>query len=150
MAKKKLFTKDVDKKLPFIRKTGKVETPEKPTPVKKKTGEIEKVRRKKKVGKLSKLSLPGKPNKQPASNSPASSATGRQIHPGRYEKQKKDGALSRQGERGRSEILLNAVRTTFHIDRDLLRELKEKAKQEGRGLSELANIVIGQYLKRKK
>jgi len=150
MAKKKLFTKNVDQKLPFIRKTGKIEIPEKPAPAKKKSGEIEKVRRKKKVGKLSKLSLPGKPDKQPASNSPASSATGRQIHPGRYEKRKKDGALSRQGERDRSELLKNAVRATFHIDRELLQEFKDKAKQENKGLSELINTVVGQYLKRKK
>ncbi len=147
MAKKKLFTEDVDKKLPFIRKTGKIETPEKPTSSKKITGEIEKVRRKTKVGKLSKLSLP---DKQSALNSPASSVTGRQLHPGRYEKRKKDGALSRQGERDRSELLKNAVRATFHIDQELLQEFKEKAKQEGRGLSELINTVIGQYLKGKK
>ncbi len=144
MAKKKLFTEDVDNKLPFIRKTGKIETLEKPTPAKKKTGEIEKVRRKKKVGKLS------LPDKQPALNSPASSATGRQIHPGRYEKRKKDGALSRQGERDRSELLKNAVRATFHIDQELLQEFKEKAKQDGRGMSEVINTVIGQYLRRKK
>ena len=150
MAKKKLFTEDVDNKLPFIRKTGKIETPKKSTSAKKKTGEIEKVRRKNKVGKLSKLSLPDKSDKQSASNSLASSATGRQIHPGRYEKRRKDGALSRQGERARSEMLLNAVRATFHIDQELLLEFKAKAKQEGRGLSELANIAIKQYLKGKK
>jgi hypothetical protein len=144
MAKKKLFTKDVDQKLPFIRKTGKIETPEKSTPVKKKPGKKGKLQQKKKVGKLSKPSLPDK------LNGPASSATGRQIHPGRYEKIKKDGALSRQGERARSEILLTAVRATFHIDRELLQEFKEKARQESRGLSELVNIAIRQYLKGKK
>ena len=140
MAKKKLFTEDVDNKLPFIRKTGKIETPRKTTPAKKKSGKKGEVQRKKKVGKLSKPSLPDK------LNGPASSTTGRQIHPGRYEKRRKDGALSRQGERVRAEILLNAVRATFHIDQELLQEFKEQAKQESRGLSELANIAIGQYL----
>jgi len=144
MAKKKLFTEDVDKKLPFIRKTGKIETPEKSTPAKKKTGKKGKVQQKKKVGKLSKPSLPDK------LNGPVSSTTGRQIHPGRYEKQKKDGALSRQGERARSEILLKAVRATFHIDQELIQEFKEEAKRDSRGLSELVNIAIRQYLKGKK
>ena len=144
MAKKKLFTKDVDNKLPFIRNTNKIEPPKKSTPTKKKSGKKGKVQRKEKVGKLSKPSLPDK------LNGPASSTTGRQIHPGRYEKRRKDGALSRQGERARSEILLNAVRATFHIDQELLREFKEEAKRESRGLSELVNIAIRQYLKAKK
>lgn len=143
MAKKKLFTEDVDQKLPFIRKTGKIETPEKSTPAAKKTGKKAKVPQKKKVGKLSKPSLSDKPAKPAPPKSSVRSA------PGRHEKRKKDGTLSRQGERERSEILLNAVRATFHIDQELLREFKETAKQEGRGLSELANIAIGRYLKGK-
>jgi len=51
MAKKKLFTEDVDNKLPFIRKTGKIETPKKATPAKKRTGKKGKVQQAKKVSK---------------------------------------------------------------------------------------------------
>ena len=138
MAKKKLFTEDVNNKLPFIRKTGKIETPKKATPAKKRTGKKGKVQQEKKESKPT------------TKKKPLSSETGRQIHPGRYEKRKKTGALSRQGERARSEILLNAVRATFHIDQELLQEFKEKAKRESRGLSELVNIAIGQYLEGEK
>jgi len=142
MAKKKLFTREVDQRLPFIRPTGEA-APARLAAAVRKAGEIE-ARREAEgaAGKPSKQSKPGLPGKAPRPKVPESSPTGREILHGRYEKRKVDGSPSRQGERERSDLLKNAIRATFHVDRELLRLAKEKAAREGRPLSELVNLAL--------
>lgn len=149
MAKKKLFTRDVDQKLPWIRPTGPAEIPERLKPALEKARKLQAEREAGKLSKQSKLSKPGKLSKPPRPKVPESSPTGREILHGRYEKRKVDGTPSRQGERERSEVLKNAVRATFHVDRELLRLAKERAAGEGRPLSELVNVAIKAYLRGK-
>ena len=142
MAKKKLFTKDVDQRLPFIRPTGPVA----PERLQEAVQRAEEIRVAREAGKPGKQSKPSLPTKAPRPKVPESSPTGREILHGRYEKRKVDGSPSRQGERERSDLLKNAIRATFHVDRELLRLAKERAAKEGRALSELVNLALKGYL----
>lgn len=151
MAKKKIFSKETEERLPWIKPTGEI--PERLAAAGEKAGELAAGRGPERLAKVGKL------NKQPGADRPGtggragrrvpkSSPTGREILPGRYEKLRADGTPSRQGERERSEILRNARRATFYIDPEVLRDLKEAARAAGIGLSEAVNLACREYAKR--
>ncbi len=74
-----------------------------------------------------------------------------EILPSRREKQKINGAESRQGEhRNRSPLLINTHRQTFHCDVDLWKDLKIQAAKEEKPISELLNIILREGIQRRK
>jgi hypothetical protein len=175
MAKPDFFNEKTEERLADYRLTD----PDRLGPVKAKAAELKKDREKKKAEdrekkkaerdqarKAGKPSKPGKPSlprpaeilppllvevsKSTTPEIPKSSPTGREILPGRYEKKKKNGTPSRQGERERSELLKNAVKYNFRADKELLRRTRERAAAEGRVASEIINLALEAYLAGKK
>lgn len=161
MAKGKLFNEEAEGRLLDYWPTVKPDGPDRLGPAKAKAAELKADREKKKaadrakkkaergaanqaqkVGKPGKSSYrpppadrppgPEEAGKPPALEIPKSSPTGREILPGRYEKKKKNGTPSRQGERDRAELLKNAVKYNFRADKELLRRTRERAAAEGR------------------